>query len=82
MLGSWGRKFNHTCSEVQKAISYSLYICEYINTYIHTKFHFHKSLEHIGIVHKACHNNKSDLRQSVVTQTASHKHKYGQEPHT
>jgi len=26
--------------------------------YIHTRFHFHKSLEHIGIRHKARHKNK------------------------
>jgi len=42
-----------------------------MHTYIYTRSHLHKSLERIGIRHKARHKNKIG-RQSIVTQTVSH----------
>lgn len=48
-------------------------ICQHLHIYIHIqmRFHFHQSLVHIGLGYKARHKNKSDWRQSIVTQYTS-----------
>lgn len=42
--------------------------CYAVKGDILTRFHIHKSLGHIGMRYKARHKNKSNGRQSVVTQ--------------
>lgn len=53
-----------------------------IHPHMHTKIHFHQSLEHIGNGYRAHHkSNLTEEEQRSHNKPASHEHRYGQNPH-